>query len=416
MSIFGGKSRRGLRSALGAPATPQQVVTTKGFLDRKMVAQRIRNSQDSRLAQQSYSGGGILENHTIKPHDVTVGLKRQRHVQRLLNHPNVHCLASFNGERFADLPTDYHTQQAYRFTGVALQGEGYTGNRADSGLALQVGGIYTILNSGPGDIKPGMEVCWRVPPTNRGGSDAPMQELPMAAWNPGEPRGKLPPIIMEYNPRDATMLLRGAFVSVFRSSDLNDEASPGIRGLPFQQYYRVGIGRHRELRYNTHHQDEAMALKFGLVPMALMMVYGLVKAGLIQGTGAGGRNAGAVVRSVARWCGLFEPRATDQQNDNLLLLFSYSMWRHVDDPVIRDAVTAQYRQDFRSGFKAGSNEPTENFGSLDGNLVLAFHDAPQILFGGMIGAYHEERGNIIGIAQNEARSGEGLAVNFGTLN
>lgn len=415
MSIFGGKSRRGLRSALGAPATPQQVITSKGFLDRKVVAQRIRNSQDSRLASQSYGGGGILDHHTIKPHDVTVALRRQRHVQKLLNHPNVHCLASFNGERYADLPTDYHIQRAYRFSGVALQTEGYTGNRADSGLALQVGGIYTVLNSGPHDLKPGMQACWRVPPTGRGVGGVAMNELPMAAWNPGEPRGKLPPLIMEYQPRDATMVLRGAYHTVFRSANLNDDASPGIRGLPFQNYYRQGIGRFREMRYNTNHQDEGMAVKYGFLPMALMVVYGLVKAGKLR-SATGSADAGGIVRDIVSWCGLYKENATDLETDRLRLLLSYSMWKHIDDQVVQDAVTNQYVQDFRGGFRAATGAPNGNYGSLDGNIALNFQDAPNILFGGIIGAYHEDQDCIIGVVQNEARSGEGVAINFGALN
>jgi hypothetical protein len=61
-------------------------------------------------------------------------------------------------------PTDNHIARAFFFTGVALDIETYDANRKDSGLALQFGGVYTILNTGSRTLKPGMLACWNPPP------------------------------------------------------------------------------------------------------------------------------------------------------------------------------------------------------------------------------------------------------------
>jgi hypothetical protein len=73
MSLFKKSSRATLRSALGSPATPQMVINTKGHIDRVLVRQAIINAGDHILASQSFSGGGIKDNHAIQKHDVTLG-------------------------------------------------------------------------------------------------------------------------------------------------------------------------------------------------------------------------------------------------------------------------------------------------------------------------------------------------------
>ena len=421
MSIFKQSSRSTLRSALGSPATPQGVINTKGHIDRVLVRQMMINAGDHILQSQSYSGGGLRDNHTIQKHDVTLGLRSQNVVQKLLNHPNLKVIASFNGFNYRNYPTDNHIARAFFFTGVALDIETFDANRKDSGLALQYGGVYTILNTGAYTLKPGMLVRWRPPPTGRGiPGGVPMSQLPMDNWNPGDPRGKLFPIIEPYNPRDFNDALTGMFATVFRSASYAQDESPGIKGAPFSQLYdTAAVGPNKDMARNTSHQDEAMGIKYGLVGCVLQGVFALYQMGMIDFTDVGARNdaaaAGRGVSGLANALGLFDTQERADGEQNLRTLLAYIFWKHVPSTVIQQSVSEQYGQAFRGGFSRGAR-PVDNFANPEANMARMFTDSLSNLFGCVNGAAQEERSAILGKQLNEAQPGEGATLCFGMRN
>jgi hypothetical protein len=422
MSIFKQSSRSTLRSALGSPATPQGVINTKAHIDRVLVRQCMINSGDHILQSQSYSGGGLRDNHTIQKHDVTLGLRSQNVVQKLLNHPNLKVIAAFNGFNYRNYPTDNHIARAFFFTGVALDIETYDANRKDSGLALQYGGVYTILNTGSYTLKPGMLVRWRPPPTGRGiPGGVPMSQLPMDSWNPGDPRGKLFPIIEPYNPRDFNDSLTGMFATVFRSASYAQDESPGIKGAPFSQLYdTAAVGPNKDMARNTSHQDEAMGIKYGLVGCVLQGVFALYQMGMINFNPGGAARADAAgagrgVRDIAERLGLFSTDEDPTAEQELRTLLAYVFWKHVPSTVVQQSVDQQYRAAFSDGFSRGLR-PVDNYMNTDANMARMFTDSLSNLFGCVNGAAQEERSSIIGKQLNEAQPGEGATVCFGMRN
>ena len=420
MSLF--RNRSSLRSALGAPETPQQVITTKGHLDRIAVRAAINNSRDHTLAARSYPGGGITDNHVIQKHDVTVGFRSQRVMKRLLNHPNLKVFVGFNGFNYQHYPTDNHITRAIMFTGVALDIETYDANRKDSGLALQIGGIYTITNTGNYNLKPGQLARIRVPPTGRGGrGGVPMSQLPMDAWNPGEPRGKLPVLIEPYNPRDMNMVWTAAYATMFRSADYARDACPGILGAPYRQMYDERAGPSNDMRRNTSHQDEAGAVKYGMFGIVMQAVFALVTEGYLQpgdSLRSSTPNAADVVRALCGQ-GVFDIFATNPDlaaTNRLEKFFAHIFWRHIPDRRTNAAVTTRYRNAFASGFQGRTNTPSNNFDDTDANIARMFTDSLSMLGGMINGAAQEERSTILGKVTNDSISGEGVTIVFGMRN
>lgn len=414
MSLFKNSSRATLRGALGSPATPQQVINTKGHIDRLLVRDAIRNAGDHKLAATSYGGGALKDHHTIQPHDVTLGLRSQVIVQRLLNHPNLKVISAFNGLNYAKYPTDNHIARAFTFTGVALDVETYDANRKDSGLALQIGGVYTILNTGSRTLKPGMLARWRPPPTNRGmPAGVPMSQLPMDNWNPGDPRDKLFPLIEPYDPRDMNAALTSAYATVFRPSSYADNESPGIKGAPYRWLYDADAGPGRNMRRATSHQDEAFGLKFGLLGAVLQGVFALIKMGLIRANG--GEDAGGAIRRIVDAIGLFEENsgAKEAQLEELL---AHIMWRHVPSMQVVADVSNSYTTAFSGGFIPGTSRPKESFRDIEANIARLFTDSMSNLAGCINGAAQEERANILGKVLNESMPGEGATICFGMRN
>ena len=417
MSRFTGASRTTQRGALGSPATPQQVINTRGHIDRLLVRRALLNSGDHVRQSRAYPGGGIKDHHVIMPHDVTIGQRHQKVVQRLLNHPNLKVIASFNGMTITDFPTDNHIARAFMFTGVALDSESYDANRKDSGLALQIGGIYTIKNTGMYTLKPGQMAKWSPPPTNRGiPGGRPMSQVPQATFVVGDPRQKLVPIIEPYDPMDMGGAMTAAMATMFRSAQLPETGSPGILGAPYRQLYQADVVG--ELRRNTSHQDEAMAIKFGLFPLCLRVIFGLIDMGLLQG-GAGGTGtevAGNTLRAIVRRTGLFETNPTTAQTTQLRTVMAYLFGNHSPAVKVAGNVEARIRGQFPAGYDRRQQPVQGDFFTEDANIARALADALPLTAGLINNAAQEERANILGKVLNNAMPGEGAAVCFGMRN
>lgn len=388
------RHRQGNRGALGAPATPQQVTTSKGRMDRGTVSQRIKNATQG--GNMVYPGGATKDNHTIMPHDVTLMKKQKKINRRLAMHPNLQLLSSFNGENYADYPSREHVSRAYFFTGIALGKDGYDdAMRNNTGLATMIAGVYTINVSGQYTFEPGMEVMWNAPELPAIGRTG----VSLREWNTGEPTGKRPPLIVPYRPEDNHSVLAGTFATINRQAGRRQ--NPGIKGAGLDQYYNVSAGPNRKMRFNTASQDEAMGVKYGLVSQCLLFTYGLAK---LRGDSVS--SAAKAIQQIANVLGVFEKNPSDAQTNALNQVLAYMYGPHAGNSA------RAVEQEFREAF--GSVNPRAR-NSFENQMLRMAKDSMSMLWDAAAIGAQERRGRVFGVAGNHAEPGQGVKVVIGAV-
>lgn len=406
-------TRQSNRGALGAPATPQQVVTSKGRLDRVSVKERILNGSQSGGTGRIYPGGSVKDNHAIMPHDVTL-MKRYKKIQRRLrNHPNDQYLASFNGEDYSKYPSHEHVNRAFFFTGIALGKDAYDSSVSDSGIATLIGGVYTINVSGPFAFSSGDEVMWTAPRLPKTGQTGVMYNT----WNMGDPVGKRTPLIIPYRAVDNHTVLASTYATIKRS--VKSSSHPGIKGASMSQYYNTTEGPNRKMRFNTSSQDEAFGIQYGLVSQSMFFLFGLLVEGLFPGKEEkmSASEAGQFIRRISETLGVFKKNRNEKQSSNLMNVLDYMYGPHANE--VSDnrwpSVKETYKNAFITGFDS-KGSPKETLNTMDSYLYRMVFDSMSMLWDTPAIGVEERRSNKIGVAGNNAEPGQGLTVIFGSGN
>lgn len=411
--MYSRRKRQGNRGALGAPAVPQQVVTSRGRLDRTGVKQRMNNGRSSGGNGYIYPGGAVKDNHSIVTHDVTLMHRYRPVFNRLRNHPNLQVLSSFNGMDYSKYPTQEHVNRAFFFTGIALGKDSFDSTTSDTGLALLIGGVYTINVSGPFAFRPGDEVMWMAPSFPGKGSTG----VSYAEWNVGTPKGKRDPLIIPYKATDTHTILAATYATIGRIADNSN--FPGIKGLDVNQYYNTTAGPNRKMRYNTSFQDEAMGIKYGLLSQCLLFTFGLIREGLLDDvnvTDTSVGNAGTAIKKIATHLGIYEKNPNSSQSTNLMKVLDYMYGPHANEvsgsrwPRIK----TEYQQAFEHGYDKSTNTPLARFSNLNSKLYVMTHDSMGMVMDSAAIGIEERRANRIGVAGNNAEPGQGLTVILGS--
>ena len=408
--MFNGKGRRSNRGALGQPATPQQVVTSKGRLDRSTIKTRKSAAGTSGGSGNIYPGGGLGDNHTIMPHDFTLMKKHASSTRRLRSHPNYLLLASFNGMDYGKYPSHEHVNRAFIFSGIALARDAFSGNSTDSGIATLIGGVYTINLTGRFKVHPGDLLMWNAPRLpNFGNTGVSRQE-----WNVGDPGGKRVPLIVPYRAMDTHTIIGGIYATIRRSSGA--QSYPGISGAPLSQYYNETAGPSRKMRLNTSSQDEAFGFKFGLASQGLFFIFGLARQGLLDDNGpmdAG--EAGRYIMKIATKLGLFDKNQTENKKANMMAVFDYMFGPHINE--VRGNRWREVEQDFKNAFPQGftGRGPKSTLNTLQSQLYRMAYDSLSMVVDTVAVGVTERRARMFGTAGNHAEPGQGVTVILGGL-
>lgn len=360
-----------------------------------------------------YPGGAIKDNHTIATHDVLLMMKHRPQMKRLLNHPNLHLLASFNGLDYSRYPSHEHVNRAFFFTGVALGKDSYDSITADTGIATLIGGVYTVNVDGPHPFHPGDQIMWEAPRLPARGKTG----VSYREWNVGTPTTRRPPVLVPYRAMDNHTILAGTRASIERSS-ANGTTHPGIKNLTLARYYRQAPQPNRQMRYNTSSQDEAMGIQYGLLSQGLFMMFGLLRTGNFPDKDEmPAEAAGRFIKRVANNLGIFAKNRSETQDTALYGVLDYMYGPNTKDLPNSgwENVKGDYRKAFITGADAKGN-PKRLASTLDANLYTMAHDSMGMLMDtAEIGA-HERQSRIIGVCQNYAEPGQGATIVFGTNN
>lgn len=405
------KRRQGNRGALGSPATPQQVVTSKGRLDRIAVKLRMNNGSSNRTTGNIYPGGAVKDNHSIVTHDVTLMQRFKPVYNRLRNHPNLQVIASFNGMDYSKYQTQEHVNRAFFFSGIALGKEAYDSTTSDSGIALLIGGVYTINVSGPFTFRPGDEVMWMAAPLPRRGNSG----VSFSEWNVGTPQGKRTPLIVPYRATDTHTILAGTYATISRPN--NDSNYPGVKGLDVNRYYDTTAGPNRKMRVNTSFQDEAMGIKYGLLSQCLFFMFGLIKEGLFDDEVNPDKStefAANTIKGIAKKLGIYAKNPTPVQSTNLMKVLDHMYGPHANE--VSGSRWPDIKEVYKQAFGHGHHDVSRRSGlaNIDHVLFTMAHDSLGMVMDTAAIGIEERRSNKIGVAGNNAEPGQGLALFLGS--
>jgi hypothetical protein len=152
---------------------------------------------------------GDDEHFTIQQYEVCMRKKKTRYLHSKPNDTDISCFSSLNGitlpkklmqDAHGTKKSDALRRQALydtlEFAGIASNRAIYdpNNNANEEGLAVQVGGLQTIYNTGEGTIKAGDFVMWQLPDTDKSNF------TPVRV--PGVPRTKVVVPVVAFNPEN----------------------------------------------------------------------------------------------------------------------------------------------------------------------------------------------------------------------
>lgn len=398
------RNRGGLReNPMGQPITPQQLVTSKGHIDRLEIKARISNS--TKNLPYVYPGGATIDNHAIKNHDVLLMKKHNKIIKRLKNHPNMLYVSSCNGLNYGDVNGNAELKsQQYIFAGVSLENLDYNNQRTGSGGAAIISGITDVQNTGPFKIPVASLVMWSLSALPEKG----LKGVSSRNQYMGQPSGKALPILEEYDPLNVSGSISGIW---FMLNGKKTRDFPGVKDVTFQDTRKNPYTVHGRTTTITGMQNAAVAVRDGLMSQVLLGIFGMLKTGGSVAKSlkdaVNGANDAIIqtnLLNIAKQLGMFEGVNSNAQSvlqymvGNNLGLFGSS--KGYSSPAVRKTL-----QNFKLRHVAGDPRRV-----INRDFDIMTRESMSILFGGISAADAKRRERIIGISQKTAEAGESMPI------